>query len=320
MYNRTELTESILKNKKAKEILSWLPQVYGEAETFLWLLEVIGRELLEMEEWSEDFENQVVPQTATWSLPYWEERYYLPVNSAASPEKRRADILLRMWQRAPINPYKLEEILTGITGLPVKVKENTGKNHFTVCFEGYAGAGLFYRTVEEIDRLKPAHLIYTIQYLHDLMVQVQADYDAGILFTTQLIARGKENLGYTKKLLDGFWRLNGYQQAEKATDLYEAVCSWNTAFELQKSSICLICSNAAFLQQSIQVDGRPDLSGGVLEPAEAVLPSVTTRTAVTCKTGYTAELMVRKNFWKLDGSILLDGSKMLNAEQYVMEL
>lgn len=326
MYNQTELTESILKSPKAKELLGWMPQVYGNAYVLLWLLEVIGTELEEMEGWSKDLEHQVVPQTATWSLPYWEERYQVPVNPEAPLEKRRADVLLRMWQRAPINPYKLEEMLTSMTGLPAKVEENTGKNHFTVRFEGYTGAEGYYLATEELDRLKPAHLIYTIQYLHDFLIQAQVDYDVGMIVTTELIARGKENLGYTKqlldgsRLLDGSWRLNGYQQAGETTDLYEAACSWNTELQFQKVSIAAKQIHQVFLQQSIRTGSRMNLSGSVPQSVQAVTPSVTVQAAATCKTGYMAEIEVRKNLWRLDGTVRLDGSRMLNAEQYGMEL
>lgn len=164
MYNRTELTDAILKSKKAKEILGWMPQVYGDAYAFLWLIEVIGSELEELEGWSKDLENQVVPQTATWSLPYWEERFDLPINPEAPLEKRRMDVLMRMWQRAPMNPYKLETMLSGLTGLSASVLENTGKNHFTVVLEGYTGVEPFHQAVDVLEQVKPAHLIYNLLF------------------------------------------------------------------------------------------------------------------------------------------------------------
>ena len=71
---------------------------------------------------------------------------------------------MRMWQRAPMNPYKLETMLSGLTGLPAAVKENTGKNRFTVVLEGYAGVEPFHQAVKVLEQVKPAHLIYNLLF------------------------------------------------------------------------------------------------------------------------------------------------------------
>ena len=177
MYYTTELIERILKSPKAREIIGWLPPVYGEAYVFLWLLEVIGRELDDMAEWSEGVKDQALddmaewsegvkdqalPQTATWSLPYWEERYGIPSNPELSVERRRASILFKMNSRAPVNPHKLEEIVSKVTGVPTGVEENTGKNRFAVRCLGYIDSLAVERAKEQINLIKPSHLVYDI--------------------------------------------------------------------------------------------------------------------------------------------------------------
>lgn len=162
-YYTSDLINEILRSEKAKEILSWLPPVYSDAYVFLWLLEQIGISLGHMEKWSEEYALQTVPQTATWSVPYWEERYGILPNENLTLEQRRRQVVNKRIIRAPIIPYKLEEIITNITGLPTKIEENTGKNHFTVTCIGYMNPATRKAVRKEIDKAKPSHLIYALK-------------------------------------------------------------------------------------------------------------------------------------------------------------
>lgn len=158
----SELIEEILKSKKAKEILGWFPPVYSDAYVFLWLLQEVGSSIGRMENWAEEFADQVMPQRATWSLPYWEERYGLIPNENLSQQQRRNQIVNKRRTRAPMPPKKIEDIITNITGIETKIEENTGKNHFTVVCGGYIPPAIMKSVRREINRLKPSHLIYKI--------------------------------------------------------------------------------------------------------------------------------------------------------------
>lgn len=161
-YYTSELINKILKNEKAREILGWLPPVYSDAYVFLWLLQVIGVSIDDMESWALEYGKQAVPQTATWSIPYWEERYGILSNSSLTTQQRRNQIVNKRRTRAPMPPKKVEDIITNITNVPTKIKENTGKNQFIVDCIGYITPGMRRQVEKEIDRLKPSHLIYTI--------------------------------------------------------------------------------------------------------------------------------------------------------------
>ena len=64
-YYTSELIEEILKSEKAKELLGWFPPVYSDAYVFLWLLQEVGASIKRMEQWAEEFADQVMPQRAT---------------------------------------------------------------------------------------------------------------------------------------------------------------------------------------------------------------------------------------------------------------
>lgn len=169
MY-KTELMEEILKSPKAQEIVQQISPIYGEAYTTLWLFQVIGTVLDMMEEWTSTLAAQTVPHTATWSLPYWEEQYNLTSDPSWSDERRRQNIINRCVTRAPVNPYKLTNIVAVAAGAEARIEERTGKNHFTVYVSGRHNSEDEQRIKEAIDRIKPAHLIYTIifeQYIEN---------------------------------------------------------------------------------------------------------------------------------------------------------
>ena len=131
MYE-TELMRQILTSPMAQKMIQEISPRYGSAYVFLWLMQITGLEWDEMDKWIEEFRLQVVPQTATWSLEYWEKQYGIVSNPDWSYERRRQNILNKRNSRGPMNPAKLEKIATVAAGYPVRVEENTGKNQFTL--------------------------------------------------------------------------------------------------------------------------------------------------------------------------------------------
>ena len=163
MY-KTELTEQILKSPMAQQIIQEISPIYGESYTVLWIIQVIGEVLDLMEEWASSLEKQVVPQTATWSLPYWEEQYKIVTDELWSAERRRQNIVNKMRNRIPMNPTNLGKIISVAAGADARVEELTGKNHFTVYISAKAELVDEDYVRNEINKAKPAHLIYTIVY------------------------------------------------------------------------------------------------------------------------------------------------------------
>lgn len=183
MY-RTELMDEILKSPKAQEIIQKLSPVYGDAYTALWLFQIIGTALDLMEEWTESLADQAVPQTATWSLPYWEEQYNISADPSWSYERRRQNIINKCITRAPINPSRMASIASVAAGVDARVEEHTGKNHFTVYVSAKPDMVDENYIRKEIDAAKPAHLIYSVVY--EQFVE-NTYYMAGVIQTAKEI-------------------------------------------------------------------------------------------------------------------------------------
>lgn len=157
---RTDLMDEILTSPEAQKIIGQVSPIYGAAFVGLWLFQVIGYQLDDMEKWSREFEAETVPQTATWSLDYWEQNYGIPRNPYLSVEQRRARIISKIRDRAPMNPAKLAKYVTSVTGVECEIIENTGKNAFKLVRHEQTGPLGLVRIA--LNEAKPAHLIYKI--------------------------------------------------------------------------------------------------------------------------------------------------------------
>ena len=172
--NRTELMNQILQSEEANKIIEMVSPIYGNSRIGLWLFEVIGRELDRILEICESFEQQVVPQTVTWSIDYWEKEYGIVPDATWSLEQRRDNLLATIRYRESMNVAKMENTLSAILNLPVKIDEYAGKNKFAVYVIGFTTDTE--RAIEFIEKAKPAHMIYDFNTSDYMDADVESYY------------------------------------------------------------------------------------------------------------------------------------------------
>ena len=95
MWYKTELMEQILTSESAKRMIDYVSPIYGESRIGLWLFQVIGLELDDVQEICEDIYDQMFISRATWSLLYWEKAYGITPLSDQTIEQRRQQIKQR---------------------------------------------------------------------------------------------------------------------------------------------------------------------------------------------------------------------------------
>lgn len=165
MY-RTELMEAILKSPSAWEIINELSPIYGNARVALWLFQVIGAQLDKTQAWTKEIEAQIVPQTATWSIGYWEDARGLARDPTLSLQQRRDRVLTNMSKRAPMNPWKLEQIASVAAGANCRIIERTGAGSvFTLVVTDFYPSKTGEKKIRAaVDQAKQARLSYLIRY------------------------------------------------------------------------------------------------------------------------------------------------------------
>lgn len=156
MRHETELMRQILQSPSAQRMVDYVSPIYGEDYLALWLFEIMGRALDGAEEIGNSLWDQTVPQTATWTLPYWEEEYGAAPDPSWTVEQRQANILARIQYTAPVNPAKLAILLSAAAGVPCEIVENVSKNTFAVVLHGTTTS--LGRVMAVLNEAKPAHL------------------------------------------------------------------------------------------------------------------------------------------------------------------
>ena len=126
------------------------------------ILNAIGTQLDVVWNFGQDTWDDIVPQTLLKLIEYWETEYSLPHDISKTLEERRNVLIQKIRSHAPVNPKKLEELLTAIPGIVARVEENTGKNRFTVWITYDVNNTTEVKKI--IERSKPAHLSYDLKF------------------------------------------------------------------------------------------------------------------------------------------------------------
>ncbi len=151
---------NILTSPEGKRILNYVTQgFYHNSYIGLSLFQAIGLELDDMRHWVDDVRLQLFPQTATWSIEYWENTFGIETNENLSLEYRRQRILTKLMERPPMNPAQVEKIVSRATDAIVKVIENVAPYTFKLIVEPVDDVPInLVDGLKSLKRVKPSHL------------------------------------------------------------------------------------------------------------------------------------------------------------------
>lgn len=174
MWYKTDLMDKILKSEAAQRMVDYVSDVYGESYVGLWLFQVIGIVIDDINVIIMDLYDEIFPETSDKLLPYWEKEYGIISDDTLTLEERRANIKAKMQMMAPINPTKLGNILSDSIGKNVMITEESGSNKMVVDVIGYVDDLTGLKAI--IDKLKPAHVIYEINTSDVIEEQFESKY------------------------------------------------------------------------------------------------------------------------------------------------
>ena len=150
-------------NPTALRMLSRISPIYDRSYVGKWIFEVMGADMDDVRLRFEELRAQASPETATWGLMYWEQRYGLPVGSGLSDiEARRRKVLGRRRSHAPLNPKRVERILSDLTGREVIVTENVADYTFNVEIRPGDNVIDIEETVRRLKQIKPSHQTFQV--------------------------------------------------------------------------------------------------------------------------------------------------------------
>lgn len=112
-------------SEEAKLMMSYITGNgwYDKSYVGKWIFQVMGIEMDKAEAIAEDLINQAFPETATWGLRYHEQKYGLPIREDMSYEERRKIIMEHRDLKAPMTPWRMEQIIGQILGVKTHVTD-----------------------------------------------------------------------------------------------------------------------------------------------------------------------------------------------------
>ena len=138
---------------------------YNRSFIGLWMYEVMGRENDETADVTEQLKYEIFPQTCTWTIYIWEWVYGFEPDDSMSLYDRRERIMERRRERLPINPARIELILSMIIGVPVTITENIAPYTFRVTLHGRLENPITIM-VRRLRQIKPSHLSFEMVNEH----------------------------------------------------------------------------------------------------------------------------------------------------------
>lgn len=158
-------------SETAKKMLGYITGngFYDNSYVGKWIFQVMGEEMDDARAIIDELPLQAFVETATWGLRYHEEKYGLPIRENLSPDERRKIILEKRDLKAPMSPWRMEKIISGILGCTVDVvdinepgSKISHPNMFIVYLEGEGEFSLG-KAVEKLDEVKQSHTFYELR-------------------------------------------------------------------------------------------------------------------------------------------------------------
>ncbi len=155
----------------AQRMISRITPIYEKSYVGKWIFEVMGEEVDFSRQKVDELRLQTSPETATWGLKYWEQRYGIYPDEAIPLEKRRRKILEHRMARLPMNPARMENILSAASGREVLIKENVAPYTFGITIDGNNGEQVnLVDLFALIDKIKPAHQSYRVAFVRNTRI------------------------------------------------------------------------------------------------------------------------------------------------------
>lgn len=158
----SDLIDTILTSETGQRMVDSVVNIYDNAYVGLWLFQAMGNEYDRWWTTVDELKQQTQPETATWSLPYWEQRYGLPTDESLPITERRRLIVEKERNRGPFTPRRVTDLVKTMTGMSSRVVENAGPHTFHVYLAATTPADG--ALAKELARIKPAHMSFEIHY------------------------------------------------------------------------------------------------------------------------------------------------------------
>ena len=159
-------------------MLKTVSPIYDKSYIAKWIFQVMGLEIDEAWQFIEELRLQAFPETATWGITYWEQRYNIPPDESLSLEERRQRVIIKRGKRSPMNPARIERIVRDVTGREDMVTEQNGEYTFYISILPGESTVDYQELIDTIKSVKPSHLAFKVLFETDVSMTIQVNNQA----------------------------------------------------------------------------------------------------------------------------------------------
>ncbi len=298
--------DDVLLSPSGQRMMGRISPIYDQSYVCKWLMQAMGLEWDAARAYMDELPYQAFPETATWGIRYWEQKYGIAPNPSLSLAQRRINVIARRGVRQSLNPGRLGQILGTITGAAVRVTEFPSEYRFQVSiadgsFSDYPGL------VAYLEEIKQSHLGYGITV--DLLGIRNENYVD--LRDLRMAMRISNNPGAVyldgRRKLDGTWRLRsgarglGFHGLLIGAGFFN---DWGVAADGLRMDGSFRTGNATGAGLSIAFGAKND--GTLRQERLGIWGGFVERGALRGR-------ITMDSMWRLNGEVRLNGARKLNA-------
>ena len=159
----------------ARDMMGMISPIYDNSYVGKWIFEVMSVPLSLAQDTINELREQAFPETATWSLNYWEQSYGLPTNGALSIEERRNRVISKRNYRKPMNPARIEMLLKELCGRDVKLIENTAPHTFEISVSPGTSEANLDQITKLVNEVKQAQKSFQVVFETPTTIKIRAE-------------------------------------------------------------------------------------------------------------------------------------------------
>lgn len=144
-------------SEAAIRMMERISPIYGKSYVGKWIFQIMGLEMDEARALFLALRDEAFPARTAWTIDMWERRYAIIPQPGETLEERRRNIKMKQSAFLPMNPARMEEIVSGMTGGSAAITENVDDYTFRVTINGPAKGTNTLPAVKEIQKRKPSH-------------------------------------------------------------------------------------------------------------------------------------------------------------------
>jgi len=165
-------------SEAAKRMMKTVSPIYDRSYVGKWIFQVMGAEWDEAWDFFDELRLQAFPETATWGISYWEQRYHIVPDENLTIEERRQRVIIKRGKRSPMNSARLEQFSEDITGRPVIVTERNVEYSFTISIMPGESMVDCQALIDLVKSVKPSHLAFNVIFEVAIGITIRADNES----------------------------------------------------------------------------------------------------------------------------------------------